>query len=254
MKKVLTLLLAALMVTSLFACGNDSDNKTDTTPASTTAASTTAASTTAAATTKAPDEPQQPTEDKSFTLFEDTLDWAYKVFNCPYTPGSNGDAGGSFDPATDEMATYITENPEWFKNGATLTADWPKSAAPFGNRATSQSPIGWEGDAHGLMLYTTFDLTADQLALLKTAKEGDVYMNLFYDNTCYIYINSTLVFSEDASCQSGDWNEEQEPVEFNADGLDLASLFKEGTNEISVSLKDCWGGREFIMSLEYAPD
>lgn len=252
MKKVLTLLLAALMATSLFACGSDSDDNTDTTPASTTAASTTAASTTAAATTKAPDEPQQPTtENKSFTLFEDTLDWAYKVFNCPY---SGSGAGGSFAPATDEMATYITENPEWYKNGATLAADWPKAAAPFGDRAASQSSIGWEGDAHGLMLYTTFDLTADQLALLKTAKEGDIYMNLFYDNTCYIYINGTLVFSEDANFQSGDWNEEQEPVDFNADELDLASLFKEGTNEISVSLKDCWGGREFIMSLEYSPN
>lgn len=252
MKKVLTVLLAVLMAGSMVACGGDDAATTTAAAGTTTAAATT---TKAPSTTQAPDETEEPS--KEFTLLPDDAEWAYKLFMCPYTPGPNGNEGGSFDPATDEMAQYIEANPEWYKNAATLSADWTKAQAPFGDRTSGftegQSPIGWAGETHGIMLYTTFELTADQFALISAASGQDVYMNLFYDNACYVYINGTLVFSNDANCGPNDWNEAQEPVDFNAEGLVYSELFKEGTNEIAVSLKDCWGGREFLMGLEYLP-
>lgn len=249
MKKVLSVLLAALMAASMVACGGDDAAETTADAATTTKAP-------AAQTTVAPsgdDEVEEPDDEpEEVTLMADDYEWHYMLFNCPYV----GAEGGSFTPETDEMAAYLADHPEWYTETETMAA-WPTAQAPFGDRQLGgpegSSPIGWAGDVHGIMLYTTFELSAENYELVKNAEPGEVYMNMFYDNAIYMYINGTLVFSHDANCGAGDWNESQSFVDFSGDFENINEVLKEGTNEIAVSLKDCWGGREFIMGLTYLP-
>lgn len=132
-------------------------------------------------------------------------------------------------------------------------ATWPTATAPMGDRydrlGDNGSPIGWANDTHGIICYATFNLTAEQMEWVGKAELNDIYMNVFYDNAFYLYINGELVFFEDANGGEGDWNEAQEPVDF-MDGVDIRTILKAGENTVVAKLKDCWGGREFIMGLE----
>ncbi len=68
-------------------------------------------------------------------IFEEYSEYHYITFVCPYTDGAGvvggGEANGYFDPATDEMAAFIAENPEWYKD-TKLMESWDIAAAPFG--------------------------------------------------------------------------------------------------------------------------
>ncbi len=245
MKKLLTLLLAGLMVFGLVACTTEE-------PADTTVGG----DTTVATTTKKPDvtpappvttDPNKPDD---WTLLEAASDWHYQLFTCPFVR----DAEVQFDPETDEMAKWFAEKgEEWYKDETLLAemATWPTQTAPMGDRydalGENNSPIGWANDVNGIICYQQINLTAEQMEWIAQADEYNIYMDVFYDNAFYVYINGTLVYSHDANGGEGDWNESMEPVDFQ---VDVRDLFKEGANDIVVTLKNCWGGREFIMSIE----
>jgi hypothetical protein len=247
MKKILSLLLAGLMMVSVVACTTDTPDATTTTPA---ASTTTVKTTTQKTTHEQIERPDDMPED--WILLESQYEWHYKTFVCPF----NRDADPQFDPETDEMAKWLAEKgEEWYKDPAVLAdmATWPKATAPMGDRydklGDGNSPIGWGGDTHGLICYATFELTAEQMEWVAKAELNDIYMNVFYDNAFYLYINGELVFFEDANGGEGDWNESQEPVDF-MDGVDIRTILKEGENTVVAKLKDCWGGREFLFGLE----
>ena len=46
-------------------------------------------------------------------------------------------------------------------------------------------------------------------------------LNVFYDNTVYIYINGKLFYKNDANCGIGDWNGDYEPINYNIDDQPL---------------------------------
>ncbi len=249
MKKLFTLLMAGLMVFSMAACSDDSAT---TTPAGDPAATTTKPTTTPGKTTPKPyeDPDKDPNAPDDWTILEATTDWHFKLFNCPF----NRDAEVQFDPATDEMAQWFAEKgEEWYKDEAILAdmKTWPTQTAPMGDRydglGENGSPIGWANDTHGIICYQTVTLTAEQIEWLTYCDETSVYMDIWYDNAFYIYINGTLVFSDDANGGDGDWVDTMGPVDFE---VDVSKLFVEGENDIVVTLKDCWGGREFIMGIE----
>lgn len=254
MKRILSLLLAGMMVLGMASCTSGEANST------TTAGATTEATTTRRViTTPPPISEDKPSDLEDWTLLELASDWHYKIFKCPYTDAEGnpkGDAGGVFLYDTDEMAQWMNEKgEEWYKNPDVIAemAAWDTKTAPMGDRydrlGDGNSPIGWAGDYHGIVCYTTFELTAEQMELVGKAEANDIYMNVFYDNAFYVYINGVPVFSHDAGGEAGDWVDSMVFVDFE-EGIDIRKILKEGTNEIVVTLKDCWGGREFIMSLE----
>lgn len=255
MKKILSILLAGMMVLGMASCGSaDAD--------STTAGTTTAVTTTKRVITTPPSMPDDDRPDgvDDWTLMELQTNWHYKLFNCP-TLYNSGAEGVAFDPEQDEMAKWLAEKgEEWYKNPDVIAemATWEVQTAPMGDRydglGDGNSPIGWSGDKHGIICYTTFELTEEQMGWVELAEENDIYMNVWYDNTFYIWINGTLVYSHDgmgASQDNGgaDWNDALEFVDFD-EGIEIGDILKQGENTIVVSLKDGWGGREFIMSLE----
>ncbi|MBQ8288076.1 MAG: hypothetical protein IJX76_04810 [Clostridia bacterium] len=264
MKKLFTILLAGLMVFSMASCAGENadadgtDGNKDNPAATTTKATITTAQKTV--TTPNFDDPIDPDQPEDWTLMELKTDWHYKLFNCP-TLYNSADEGTSYDPELDEMAAWLAEKgEEWYKDEAVLAemAGWEVQTAPMGDRydalGDGNSPIGWAGDMHGLIGYTTFELTEEQMTWVAAADINDIYMDVWYDNTFYIWINGTLVYSHDGEgapqSQGGaDWNDALEPKDF-MEGVDIREILKEGENNIVVSLKDGWGGREFIMALE----
>ncbi|MBQ8382351.1 MAG: hypothetical protein IJX47_04000 [Clostridia bacterium] len=263
MKKLFTLLLAGLMVFSMASCAGDNTDA-DSTDGSNAAATTTKANTTTAQKTVTTpdviDQKDDPETPDDWTLMSLKTDWHYKLFNCP-TLYSSVDEGVAYDPELDEMAAWLTEKgDEWYKDETVLTemAGWNVNTAPMGDRydglGDGNSPIGWSGDVHGIICYTTFELTEEQMGWVAAAEINDIYMDMWYDNTIYIWINGTLVYSHDGEGapqnQGGDdWNDALEPVDF-MEGVDIRDILQAGENNIVVSLKDGWGGREFIMALE----
>ncbi len=188
-------------------------------------------------------------------VFEEMSTWHYKTFVCPYTDGS-GVVGGSaangyFEETDDEMAEFLNENPEWYKD-TTMMSEWEEADAPFGDRISTiiaaQTDFILDPDnTNGLMVYKTFNIDS----LENTTFE----MNSFYDNTVYIYVNGELFYTDDANCGSGDWYDDMGVVECNTEeGKTLNDFLVEGENYIAVSLKNCWGGREFEMYISYVKD
>lgn len=261
MKKFIAILLAGLMVFGMVACaGQTADTTTDGGSAGDPAGTTAATTTQRVITTPAPADPRDPSIPDDWTLLELQTDWHYKIFNCPTLVNSAAD-GVQYDPDQDEMAAWISASGEdWYKNETVFAemATWPTQTAPMGDRydglGDGNSPIGWAGDAHGLICYTTFELTEEQMGWVAAADINSIYMDVWYDNTFYIWINGELVYSHDGegapqSNGGADWNDALEPVDF-ADGVDIRTILKQGENTIVVSLKDGWGGREFILGLE----
>jgi hypothetical protein len=267
MKRKISLFLAALMVVSsaafLASCSGSEESGTDTTTdggADTSAAATTtaAAATTSATTTTENSVVITPlVPDETYLVgYQAETEWHYKVFSAPY---SSSGAGGTFSEDTDEFAAYQASM-GWENGVATLPdgviedmATWPTASGAFGDRGNYDTDIGWSGDNHGLMLMATFDI--DDLDTLKSSYEN-VSLWAFFDNTMYVYINGTLVFADDANCQSGDWNDAY--AYLGPDGgscdqyfevEDLKDVLVQGTNTIVVTLKDCWGGREIELDL-----
>ena len=195
-----------------------------------------------------------------WTLMPLLTDWHYRTFYCP-TLYNNSNEGVLYDPYEDEMAAWLEEKGDgWYKNPDVLEemSNWPTRTAPMGDRydalGENGSPIGWSGDDHGLICYTTFELTGEEMSWVEMADVNDIYMDVWYDNTFYIWINGTLVYFHDGEGApqdegGNDWNDYLEPIDF-MDGVDIREVLKEGTNEIVVSLKDSWGGREFILGLK----
>lgn len=248
MKKILSLLLAGMMLLGMASCTKDAPDTT--TPAAST--TTTAGTTTKKPVTTLPQVERPDDMPDDWVLLESQYEWHYKLFNCPF----DRDNGAIFPEETDEMAKWLAEKgEEWYKDPELLAemATWPTATAPMGDRydrlGDNGSPIGWANDVHGIICYATFNLTAEQMEWVGKAEINDIYMNVFYDNAFYLYINGELVFFEDANGGEGDWNESQEPVDF-MDGVDIRTILKEGENTVVAKLKDCWGGREFIMGLE----
>lgn len=224
----------------------------DETPADETPADETPADETPADETPANETPAEPEEEKTGYVFEQMSTWHYSTYFCPYTDGSGvvggSTSGGYFAEEDDDMARFIAENPEWYKDNA-LMSSWDEADAPFGDCINSMlaadTDFVSDPNTNGLMVYKTF--TIDDLS------EDTLYeMYCFYDNTVYIYVNGELYYYSDANCGSGDWNGAYELIPCNtAEDKTLRDFLKEGENTVAVSIKNCWGGREFDMYISY---
>ncbi len=181
-------------------------------------------------------------------ILEQMETYHYTTHYCPYTDGA-GTVGGSaangfFDEASDEMAMFIADNPEWYKDTA-LMASWDEAEGPFGDCIDKMiaADTDFVNDQHtnGLMVYKTFNI--DEIG------ENDLYeLYCFYDNTVYIYINGELYYYSDANCGSGDWNGGYDLINCNtAEGKTLRDFLVQGENYIAISIKNCWGGRELDL-------
>lgn len=274
MKKTLSVILALLMLSSaamLSACSsgdsNDANNDTTADTSAETSAETEAETEAEKETEKEPETeaetkpetepeteaPAPEPESSSGLVFDQMSTWHYATYVCPYTDG-NGDIGGGaanghFEEADDEMAAFVKANPEWYKDTAMMKG-WDEADAPFGDCINSM--IAAQTDfildpvnTNGLMVYKTFNI--DDLA------EDTLYeMYCFYDNTVYIYVNGELYYYSDANCGVGDWNGGLDLITCNtAEGKTLRDFLVEGENYIAVSIKNCWGGREFDMYVTY---
>lgn len=175
----------------------------------------------------------------SVRYFDRGSEWHYTVLACPYTDGEGtaegSVAGGYFDEATDEMAKFIADNPNFMTDTALLET-WPTEKGPFGSSATMEA-TGWTGSNHGLILYKTF--TVDDLA--KATACDDFVWDCAYDNAIHVYLNGTEVYTDDGECVSADWADGQ----FTLDHDLVSSLLVEGENYFVVTIKDAWGGRNF---------
>ena len=182
------------------------------------------------------------------TLIDQMETYHYTTFFCPYTDGS-GNVGGSaangyFEETDDEMAAFLAENPEWYKDTA-LMSSWDEAEGPFGDCIdkiiAADTDFVNDPNVNGLMVYKTFTVenySADTLY--------ELYC--FYDNTVYIYINGELYYFSDANCGVGDWNGGYDLISCNTDeSKTLADFLKEGENTIAISIKNCWGGRELDL-------
>lgn len=265
MKKALSIILAALMLSASFALtacsgGNGDETTPETTGETTgettadteaettapeTEAETTAPETeaeTAAPETEAETEAPAPAESNEGTIFDQMSEWHYTTFVCPYTDGEGvvggGAANGHFEEADDEMAAFIKENPEWYKDTA-LMEKWDVVEAPFGDCINSMLAAQTDfvldpTNTNGLMTYKTF--TIDDLG-------DDMYYtwDSAYDNAIHVYLNGTEVYTDDGECVATDWQDGL----FNLDKAQISDVLKEGENYFVVTIKDAWGGRNF---------
>ncbi len=182
---------------------------------------------------------------RDVTVLSTESTWNAKAFECPYTDGDGvidgGAANGFFDEATDEFKKFITENPGFTTDYATLES-WPTFKAVL-NDGTAD--LGWVGSTHGLIAHTTFELTADQIADLKTCDEWRAYGS--YDNAIHMYLNGVEIYQNDGECVVQDWASGEWNLVDYREALEGALV--EGTNHIVVTIKDAWGGRNMNMGL-----
>ncbi len=176
----------------------------------------------------------------SVSFFKRGSEWHYTVLSAPYTDSEGtleGTAtpGGYFDEATDEMAKFIADNPNFMTDTALLET-WPTANGPFGSSATMEA-IGWTGSNHGLILYKTF--TVEDLT--KVSACDNFLWDCAYDNAIHVYLNGTEVYTDDGECVTQDWQDGQ----FTLDTATISSLLVEGENYFVVTIKDAWGGRNF---------
>ncbi len=178
-------------------------------------------------------------------VLETNSTWNAMVFEAPYTDGEGvidgGAGGGFFDEATDTFKKFITENPNFTTDYATLES-WPTYTAIL-NEGTAD--LNWVGSNHGLIAHTTFELTADEIADLKTCDEWRAYGS--YDNAIHMYLNGVEIYQHDGECVVQDWASGEWNLVDYREALEGALV--EGTNHIVVTIKDAWGGRNMNMGL-----
>lgn len=279
MKKTASMFLAALMILSLAAC---SDNGTTTTPApggsnkdnATTTApknNNTTTKTTSGNTTSDPTVNPPTPEFPDLVLVAMNSTFKYKVFSCPY---SSSGPNGTYDP--DELKDFM-DSYGWEMGAeaipddavAAIEAFTDSAEGPFGidmnggyeaggladadgNPLSCNPEVDWKGDNHGLICSTTFEV--EDLEKLKN--NYDVYLYFWYDNTPSVYINGKLAFYYNTDCTGnpGDWVDS--PVIVDPDSLEVESivdLLVEGTNTVTIVMKDAWGGRYCAFELDAEP-
>ena len=152
-------------------------------------------------------------EPEEGTVFDQMESWHWRSFECQYIDG-NGEfsgwaAGGHYE--NDEMAEFIEQNPEWYKDTA-LMAAWEEADAPFGDcingEIAADNPfVSDPANNHGMMVYKTFNVTN-----LAEDTLYDVYM--FCDNTVYCYVNGEPYFILDGNLTTQDWNGGYDLIKF----------------------------------------
>lgn len=289
MKKIASLLLAALMVATLASCGDSeetpagssgasSDNggssavtTTENTPASTSADPGNTPESTEGDTDTTP---TTPAGGSTLILVSPTATYKYRVFSAPYSAGG---AGGEYDPAADELADYMS-GLGWNLGDAELPADalndikafedeaqgpfgdcdvsryWDENEEPLSNNAD----VDWAGDNHGLILYTTFNI--ENLEQFKEQYE-ELLVYFWYDNTPSVYLNGKLVLyrNTELTGNPGDWVDNFDLVDpgdvaFEPLGDDtLMDRLVQGENTLVIVMKDAWGGRECCFEIDAEP-
>ncbi len=260
MKKIISILLVLTMAATMFvACDKSGDEGDKTT------------STTTTTTTRPIQDviPGDDTPDDKVLLAETEDEWKCKTVEVIW---ENDNGVDYLTRTTDGFGEFVTANPDWMKPGFD-DGEWTNKAAPFGDRISKANAdaIGWTNDNHGLFLRTTFEVTQEDIDSLK-AGDSSLYAWVWYDNTCYMYINGTEIFAhddsdlftdgvngDDSSLGVHDWTDDYVVIYFD-DSEDyytyegaVADLLVAGENTFAVSLLDCWGGREFDLglSIEY---
>ena len=186
------------------------------------------------------------------TVFDQMDTWHWRTFECQYIDGdgtfSGSARGGHYE--NDEMAEFLEQNPEWYKDTAMMEG-WEEMEGPFGDRIVSamagSTPFTADPDNnHGLMVYKSFKID--------DVSEDTLYeLIMFYDNTIYCYINGVPYFINDTNCgaDGNDWTDDYVLLKSNQEEKPLKDFLHEGDNYICASIKDCWGGREFDAYMTY---
>lgn len=145
--------------------------------------------------------------------------------------------------------TYVTDHSGFSSTNSSNWKDlnynerrWKVCNAPLGDRLVPANAdvTGWKGDNHVLFARQKFNVDLSKL------DAEDLYLDVYYDNTVYIYINGNLVYSDDnAVTGANDWTDSYKLIKLSG----AAKYLVNGTNIIAVSLQDKTGGRELDMSV-----
>lgn len=257
MKKIISILLVLTLACGMFvACTND-ETKDETT--------TTAAKATTKPRDDTPPTNQSPIRDDIELVADKTMTYKYKAVEVVWQPSSPEDFAIR---TTDGFGEFVAQNPDWFAKDFN-DADWDEAVGPLGDRINNLGDGNseyWPGSYHGLFVRTTFELTKEQLDILKnTEDEAILSLYIFYDNALNLYLNGTKVLSHDSgSLQAEGVDARSLPNDWTDGYVDMwldstneyyvydgnaVDLLVEGTNVIAASLLDCWGGREFDMGI-----
>lgn len=272
MKKLISTILCAAMIISgatlLCSCSNEKEPEITTEQAAATTQAPSATTTKKPEVTTDPVTPptDTPTPTVNAELITAEQEWHYKVFACPY---SSTGPNGVYDEDRDEFEAFFRDH-SWDHDAATLPEGlidemkaWPTAAAPFGDADSSvtHSDIGWSGDNHGLIVYTTFNIENLE-EFKKTYNFLEIYT--WFDNSPTFYLNGKLFFRMDTNVTANpaDWVDSQVILELDEgelhadwtpDGIngnaDVMDLLVEGENTFVAILKDAWGGRELQLEM-----
>ncbi len=122
----------------------------------------------------------------------------------------------------------------WTKTGFN-DSSWKSGKTPFGNRLQNQT-TDWTYDGK-TYLWARKTFTVNKLSDL--GENFAIYLNTYYDDTCYIYINGVQVLADTQ------WTDEYVKIRVSVP----SGTIKEGENVIAVSLHQHEGGYEFDLGL-----
>ncbi|MGM9637851.1 MAG: hypothetical protein ACI3YK_07715 [Eubacteriales bacterium] len=162
--------------------------------------------------------------------------------------GSSGSSGGTvtlFSKGSEW--TYTTSSADSYGFGTAGdwtsadfdTTGWLTGKTPFGNRVVGQT-TDWATKGNNY-LWARKTFTVDDLSDLGAS--FGLYMNVFYDDDFYVFLNGHLIFSN-----PGKWNDAYEDIKTTG-----AAYVKQGENVIAICLHQHDGGYEFDMSLYTVP-
>lgn len=138
-----------------------------------------------------------------------------------------------FTSASEDYST--DKSGDWAKVGFD-DSKWKSANAPLGNRITDQR-TDWTYDGKNyLWARKTFNVDDPS----KLGESLSIKLDVYYDDTCYIYLNGVLLHADER------WTDDYVTLEV----VLPSGTVKKGENVIAISLHQHDGGYEFDMSAE----
>jgi len=131
------------------------------------------------------------------------------------------------------MSSSGTADPGWNTDLNFTANGWKTGRAPFGDRGGQNT--SWTGADTYIWIRQKFEVNN-----INDFVNALLYMDVFYDDSAYFYLNGQLIFSD------GGWVDAY-TIKKLADNA--AQYLKQGTNLFAVSLHNTAGGRQIDLSL-----